>query len=396
MSNTSVRNILLLTAAHAVTDLPQGSLLVALPVLKAKFALTYTQTSLIILVQSFTSSISQPVFGYISDKKACPWMMPAGCVLSGVGMLASLLASSYELLLMFTFVSGLGVAMFHPEGAKTAHRFSGASHGKGVSLFVVGGTAGMALGSLLLGILLAGGHDWHLFFYVLPSLMIGWPLLRLADQLPVEQQQKKQGASLTSLFLSGSLLALFLTIVIRAMVSSGLSTFIPLYFSSHLDGNTLLSGSILTLYLAAGAIGTLSGGVFCDRYGSKRVMIASIAPVALVIYGFQAMSGAWVYILLALASMMLSAAHSSGLVLAQRMMPGNIGVVSGIILGFSFGVGALGVLALGKVADLYSLPVVFDILLFLPLIGLIFTFFVHDPIEAASPISRRVERRDEA
>ena len=381
MSKTIYGSILLLTAAHAVTDLPQGALLVALPFLKAKFALTYTQTSLIILVQNLTSSVSQPIFGYISDKTSRPWMMPVGCILSGAAMLASLLAPSFELLLAFTLLSGLGVAMFHPEGAKTAHQISGASQGKGVSFFVVGGTVGMALGSLILGILLVNGPGWQLILYVLPSLAIGLPLFRLAGKVPIEQAKKNSGKSLSRLFLSGSLLALLLTILIRALVSSGLNTFIPLYFVSYLAGDSILSGSILTLYLAAGAIGTLIGGAFSDRYGSRRVMIGSIAPVALVIYGFQATSGPVVYVLLAVASMLLSAAHSSGLVLAQRMMPGNVGMASGLTLGFSFGIGALGVLALGRVADIYSLPMVFNILALLPLLGLVCTFFVRDPAE---------------
>lgn len=381
MIKTIVRNILLLTAAHAVTDLPQGALLVALPFLKAKFALTYTQTSLIILVQNLTSSVSQPIFGYISDRISRPWMMPAGCMLSGIGMLASLVAPSYELLLVFTCFSGLGVAMFHPEGAKSAHYFSGASQGKGVSFFVVGGTLGMALGSLLLGILLANGPGWQLGLYLLPSLAIGLPLLRLANSVPVSPGKARGGTGLSRLFLSGPLLALLVTILIRSLVSSGLSTFIPLYFVSYLAGDSLLSGGILTMYLAAGAVGTLVGGALNDRYGSKRILLWSIAPAAIVIYGFQATSGIWVYLLLAVASMLLSSAHTSGLVLAQRMMPGNVGMASGLTLGFSFGVGALGVLGLGRVADLFSLPVVFDILAMLPLLGVVCTLFIRDPAE---------------
>ena len=391
MSKTIFRSILLLTAAHAVTDLPQGALLVALPFFKAKFALTYTQTSLIILVQNLTSSVSQPIFGYISDRASHPWMMPVGCILSGAAMLASLLAPSYELLLAFTFISGLGVAIFHPEGAKTAHQFSGHSQGKGVSFFVVGGTAGMALGSLLLGILLANGPGWQLILYVLPSLIIGLPLFRLAGTIPAMELKKGGGTGLSRLLLSGSLLALLMTILIRALVSSGLNTFIPLYFVTFLQGDSILSGSILTLYLAAGAIGTLTGGALSDRFGSKKVMLGSIAPVAIVIYGFQATSGPLIYVLLALASMLLSAAHSSSLVLAQRMMPGNVGMASGLTLGFSFGIGALGVLALGRVADLYTLPVVFHILAVLPLAGLVFTLFVRDPAEVRSDSARREE-----
>ena len=390
MSKTIYGSILLMSAAHAVTDLPQGALLVALPFLKAKFALTYTQTSVIILVQSLTSSISQPIFGYFSDKKSRPWLMPAGCILSGVGFLLSLLVPSYELMLVFTFLSGLGVAIFHPEGAKTAHQLSGNSQGKGVSLFVVGGTAGMALGSLLLAALLVNGPGWQLFLYVVPSLAIALPVSRLTKKIPLRQGKQNIRTGFSRQFFSGSLLALLGAILIRAMVSSGLSTFIPLYFISFLGGDPLLSSTILTIYLASGAMGTLTGGALSDRFGSKQVMLWSIAPAALVIYAFQSASGAMVYLLLAIASMLLAAAHSSSLVLAQRMMPGNVGMASGLSLGFSFGVGALGVLALGRVADLWSLPVVFDILALLPLVGLVCTFFVRDPAAEALPEATRV------
>ena len=389
MSKTIYGSILLMSAAHAVTDLPQGALLVALPFLKAKFALTYTQTSVIILVQSLTSSISQPIFGYFSDKTSRPWLMPAGCILSGAGFLASLLAPSYGLMLCFTFLSGLGVAIFHPDGAKTAHLLSGNSKGKGVSLFVVGGTAGMALGSLLLAALLVNGPGPQLFLYLVPSLVIFLPLFRLTAKMPQRVATISKNTGLSRHFFSGSLLALLGAILIRAMVSSGLSTFIPLYFVSYLGGDPLLSSTILTIYLASGAVGTLTGGALSDRYGSRQVMLWSIAPATLVIFAFQSASGVPIYILLSIASMLLAAAHSSSLVLAQRMMPGNVGMASGLSLGFSFGVGALGVLALGRVADLWSLPVVFDILALLPLLGLFCTFFVrNESTESISAVTK--------
>ena len=378
MQQTTYNKVLLLTIAHAVTDLPQGALLVALPFLKAKFALSYTQVSVIMLVQSLTSSVSQPIFGYFTDKRPRPWFMPVGCILSGAAMLASLWASTYGLLLTFTFLSGLGVAAFHPEAAKTANLLSGVAKGKGVSLFVVGGSAGMALGSLFLAALLANGPGMQLFLYIVPSLLVGIPLFRLADKLPVQEIRRTSPMRQYRELISGSLLALLAVILIRSMVSSGLSTFIPLYYVSYLQGDPIFSSTLLTTYLAASAVGTLIGGTLSDLYGCKQVMIWSIAPVSLVIYLFQNASGGIVFVMLAIVSMLLSAAHSSSLVLAQQMMPGNVGMASGLTLGFSFGVGALGVLALGRIADLWTLPVVFDVLALLPIAGLIATPFVQD------------------
>jgi len=378
MQQGSYNKVLLLAAGHAVTDLPQGAILVALPFLKDHFGLTYTQVSVIMLIQSLTSSVSQPIFGYWSDKKPSPWLMPVGCLLSGVGMLASLWASSYEWLLAFTFLSGLGVAAFHPEGAKAAHLLSGTAKGKGVSFFVVGGSVGMAAGSLFLAVLLANGPGPQLLLYIVPSLLIGIPLFRVAAQVPRQVGGGVSTGQQCKDLVSLSLLALLAVVFIRAMISSGLSTFIPLYFVSYLQGSQVFASSLLSVYLAAGAIGTLVGGTLSDRYGSKKVMLWSIAPVSLVVGLFQIANGIWIFVILALASILLSAAHSSSLVLAQRMMPGNVGMASGLTLGFSFGVGSLGVLLLGRIADIWTLPAVFDVLAILPLAGLVFTWFVQD------------------
>jgi MFS transporter, FSR family, fosmidomycin resistance protein len=386
MQKEIYHKVLLLAAGHAVTDLPQGAILVALPFLKDHFGLTYTQVSVIMLIQSLTSSVSQPIFGYWSDRKPSPWLMPVGCLLSGVGMLASLWASSYEWLLVFTFLSGLGVAAFHPEGAKAAHLLSGNAKGKGVSLFVVGGSAGMAAGSLFLAILLANGPGPQLFLYLVPSLIIGIPLFRVAARIPRQESGRTSAGQQCKNLASFSLLALLLVVFVRAMISSGLSTFIPLYFVSYLQESQVFASSLLSIYLAAGAIGTLIGGALSDRYGSKKVMLWTIAPVSLVVYLFQIASGVWIFAILAVASIPLSAAHSSSLVLAQRMMPGNVGMASGLTLGFSFGVGSLGVLILGRVADLWALPVVFEILTVLPLLGLVFTWFVQDIPQAETKV----------
>ena len=244
----------------------------------------------------------------------------------------------------------------------------------------------MAAGSLFLAILLANGPGPQLFLYLVPSLIIGIPLFRVAARIPRQESGRTSAGQQCKNLASFSLLALLLVVFVRAMISSGLSTFIPLYFVSYLQESQVFASSLLSIYLAAGAIGTLIGGALSDRYGSKKVMLWTIAPVSLVVYLFQIASGVWIFAILAVASILLSAAHSSSLVLAQRMMPGNVGMASGLTLGFSFGVGSLGVLILGRIADLWALPVVFEILTVLPLLGLVFTWFVQDIPQAETKV----------
>lgn len=368
----------LLVAAHCVTDLSQGSLLVALPYLKAKFALSYAEIGLLVLIQNLTSSVSQPIFGYFSDKYPRPWLIPVGCLLSGVAMLVSLLSPSYYLLHISTALCGLGIAAFHPEAAKLANRYSGTAKGKGVSLFVVGGNGGFALGSLFMALLLSN-ETLPKIIYLIPFIAIFYPLYKLAAQVPLSDARPKSATNPLRQSFTWPLAALLGVVLSRSTISAGVTTFLPLYYISYLHGSELYASSLLTVFLAAGAIGTLGGGILSDRYGSKRIMLWSILPISLLLYLFKITAGFEVFVILALTSALLSCAFSSTLVLAQQMMPGNIAIASGLTIGLSVGLGAMGVVALGKIADLWSMPVVFDVLAFLPLLGFMLTLYVTEP-----------------
>ncbi len=369
--------------AHGVTDLSAGALLVALPFLKAKFALTYAQVSAIALMQNLTSSASQPLFGYFSDRSPRPWLMPAGCLLSGVAMLASLWAPHYYLTLLFTAIAGLGMAAFHPEAAKTASQLSGNAKGKGVSLFAVGGNAGFAVGSLLLATLLYGGFSIKVLLYILPYVLLGIPLIQMTRNLV--RPEAKQPGSLRSFraSINWPLLSLLGMVLSRSTVAAGISTFVPLYYVSYLHGSEIYASSLLTVYLATSAFGTLMGGAMSDRYGSKRVMIYSILPISVLLYLFPIAGDVGAFVVLSLASILLSATFTSSLILAQRMMPNNVGMASGLTIGLSVGLGAMGVLVLGRVADVWGMPLIFTVLACLPVIGFVLTLFVKEPEDAA-------------
>jgi FSR family fosmidomycin resistance protein-like MFS transporter len=375
-------SIWVITCAHAVTDLAPGALLVALPFFKAKFGLGYAESTAIVLIQNLTSSVSQPIFGYLSDKKSRPWWMPVGCFLTGALMLASLLVTAYPLVLLCTAISGFGSAIFHPEGAKMVNWLSGKAKGKGASLFSVGGNAGFAIGSLFLGTLLLG-DSFSLYLFVLPYLVISVIFLFVIKGLSRFPQKKGQSSAKVAVKVNLPLLALLGMVLMRATVNSGISAFVPLYYVSFLHGSSAYAASLLTVYLAAGAAGTLLGGTMSDRYGSRKVMLYSILPVALLLYLFKILDGMWAFVLLALVSVLLAATFTSSLVLAQKMMPSNIGMASGLTLGFSMGLGAMGVLGLGWVADVLGLSLVFNLLAFLPLVGFIFTLFIQEPVDVS-------------
>ncbi len=343
-------SILVITCAQIVTDMAPAALLVALPYLKTKFGLSYAETTAIVLIQNLTSSVSQPIFGYISDKKSRPWWMPVGCLTTGVLMLASLLVPAYPLVLLCTATSGFGSAIFHPEGAKMVNRLSGKAKGKGASLFTVGGNAGFAVGSLFMGALLVAG-SFSLYLFVLPFLVISIIFLFVLKELSPLPQRKGQLSAKAAVKLNLPLVALLGMVLTRATVNSGINAFVPLYYVSFLHGSSAYAASLLTVYSAAGAVGTLLGGTMSDRYGSRKVMFISILPAALLLYLFKILDGIWAFVLLALVGVLMAATYTSSLVLAQKMLPNNIAMASGLTLGFSIGLGAMGVLGLGRVAD---------------------------------------------
>jgi MFS transporter, FSR family, fosmidomycin resistance protein len=373
------KHVWLIALGHGITDLAPGALYVALPFFKAKLGLTYAEVSAIVLMQNITSSLSQPFLGYYCDRTPRAWLMPAGCVLCGVAMLASLLASNYYLVLFFTALSGLGNAAFHPEAAKMVHRLSGKSVGKGASLFGIWGSFGAALGSILMAFLLSKNTGASLYFFIIPFFVSGAALAYVAVSLPPAPAVCNDIMSKLRTSFNWSVFFLLGMVAARATVSSGISTFVPLYYVSHLHGSSLYASSLLTVFIAAGACGTMMGGIMSDKVGSKSVMIYSILPLSLLLYVFRFADGLWPFVILAVVSMLLAATFTSSLVLIQKMMPDNVGMASGLNLGFSVGLGTMGVLALGKVADLWSISMIFDILAFLPIIAFILTLFIHEP-----------------
>src|SRR5512136_358356 len=144
----NLKVLLLLSSGHLVTDLYQGALPVILPFLKAKLMLSYTATGVILLVGTLTSSVIQPLFGYISDRKEKPVLLPLGCLCAGLGFSMLAFPTSFALVVPLVILSGLGIASYHPEGFKTAHFFTGEKKVTGMSIFSVGGNLGIALGPI--------------------------------------------------------------------------------------------------------------------------------------------------------------------------------------------------------------------------------------------------------
>ncbi len=372
--------LFLLSFGHLVIDMIGGSLPVLLPVLKSEFSLSYTQLGVIILVSNLISSVIQPVFGIWSDRKAVLWLLPAGCLIAGLGIALVGFAPVYSFVLLAVTLNGIGSAAYHPEGSKQAFLISGERKATAMSIYSVGGNIGYGVGPviavMLLGLNGRQGMAWFLIIVVLIAFLLNHfqgAVRRMGDENGYVPNEKGAGFAENTVK-KGALYALFLLIMIiimRSLVHVGLTNFIPLYVEEYLHGSKEYGALLLTVFLLSGAVGTIVGGPVSDRIGRRKVLIFSFLLVIPLLWLFLFSSGIWTLPLAALSGFVLISTFSVTIVYAQELIPHNLGLASGLTLGFAFGVGALGGLAFGAAADLWGIPVVLKAICLLPIPGLL-------------------------
>lgn len=368
--------LLLLSMGHLVTDMAQGALPALLPILKQAFALNYAKTSLLVLMSNIASSVIQPFFGYIADRRPARWLLPLGCLLAGVGVAVTGRMPWFSLLLIVVTIASVGVAAYHPEGSRVAKLASGVRKGRGMAVFSVGGNLGFGLGSIYMAWLLSKGGLKATVFFLLPSLLIAvlflfsWPRLTSLRDEVVEKKAKGNGQgsgqeikaeskkrTIAAFFL------LLLYIVFRTWMHAGLYTYVPLYYTDYLKGDPHLAGYIVSVFLLAGAVGTLLGGPLTDILGAPKVMAGSMALLIPLIFFFSRTNNGFVYfVLLALVGATLISTFSTTVVLGQQLIPHRKGLASGFTMGFGVGMGGVGVTLLGVLADHLGVPAVFHVL----------------------------------
>ncbi|HBC93886.1 MAG TPA: arabinose ABC transporter permease [Pelotomaculum sp.] len=351
--------------------------------------LSQLQVGIVMLAFTLSSSIVQPVFGVLSDRFRAVWLIPLGCLLAGLGIAMTGFAPNYLFLLMAGLLSGLGVAAYHPEGSKFARFASGDRKASGMSLFSVGGNLGFAAGPLLVTwfFVLSGLHGtWY--FLLLNAAMALLLVTNLSSISGIQERyidpvaQKEldtSGKSKTVCPMPGivvPVVLLVLLVVMRSWVHLGLVTYLPQYYIHHLHQSEVYAATLVSVFLFAGVFGTLTGGPAADRWGLKTVIVGSMALMIPFLYLFQYISGIWLVVLVALTGFVVVSTFAVTVVLAQELLPNQVGFASGLILGFAIGLGGIGTTLLGWVADHWGLPAVFQTMIIFPVIGLLIAIFL--------------------
>lgn len=364
--------LLLLALTHVITDLSQGALPILLPLFKSAFDLSYAQVGMIVLAQNLTSSVIQPVFGYLTDRFFLPWLLPVGVLLSGLALAAAGLVNSYYLLLGVIIIGGLGIAAFHPQASKGAHLVSAECHkGRGMAVFALGGNIGQACGSIfIVSLLTLPGQLSNIVYFCLPSIFAAGLLwLNLSQVAPVRPAKAtgwgKGAARIPIPYVLLVILLLF--IFVRSSILAGLTTYIPLYYSDYLGGSPLYSSYLVSVLLFAGAAGTFVGGALGDKFGRKAVIMASMLACLPLINLLPYTSGLGTFILMGFTGLSLISSFATTTVLAQEMLPGYEAMAASLTIGFSIGLGGIGATLLGYIADHFGIPSIFTVLGVLPL-----------------------------
>jgi MFS transporter, FSR family, fosmidomycin resistance protein len=383
MKQFNLKVLVILSLGHLVTDIYQGSLPTILPFLKENLSLTYTMTGVILMTANFTSSILQPVFGFYSDRKEKAILLPLGLLCAGIGFALLPLPSTFLSVLILVTISGLGVASYHPEGYKTAHFFTGERSVTGMSVFAVGGNVGFAIGPIMTVYIVRYLGFSAIPLAVLPALFLTAAVLYYRKIIAIPRGEHARHQAEAPPIPAGAYLSLFTLIaivVMRTWTQMGLMSYIPFYYINYLKGDPLFAGKLVFTYLASGAVGTLAGAPFADKWGHvffiRLTMFLSAAILPLIFIPWI-QTTYLLFVVLGLQGFVMVSTFSVSVVMAQKLLPSKLGVASGLMVGFAIGTGGIGVTVLGLVADNFGVPAALESIMILPFVGFILTLFLR-------------------
>ncbi len=367
--------------AHMINDLLQSVIPSIYPLMRDKYTLSFSQIGLITFTFQITSSLLQPFVGFYTDKKPQPYSFVFGMFFTLAGIIMLSFSGSYYMLLISAGMVGLGSSVFHPESSKLAYFASGGRRGLAQSIFQLGGNTGTAIGPLLVALIVAEYGQIHILWFTIASVIGITVLFKVGkwydDHLKwrAKSSKKEEKHSLSKKKVVLSIMILLILIFSKFFYNASITNYFTFYLIDKFDVTAKQSQFYLFIFFISVAAGTLIGGPIGDRFGRKYVMwfsILGVAPFTLLLphVGFT-----WTIILSVIIGFVLSSAFSAIIVYAQELLPGRVGMVSGLFFGFAFGMGGLGSALLGYLADQRSLQEVFVICSFLPLIG-IFTLFL--------------------
>ena len=367
--------------SHMLNDTIQSLIPSIYPLVKDSLNLSFAQLGLITLTFQLTSSLLQPFVGYYTDLNPKPNSLAVGMGFTLIGLILLSLSSTYPMILVSVGLVGVGSAIFHPEASRLAYMASGGKRGFAQSLFQVGGNAGSAIGPLLAASIVVPYGQSKIVWFSLIALVAIIVLFNLGiwyrnNGLSRIKKHKKESdaRSLPKWTVIFSLGVLIMLIFSKYFYMASMSSYFTFYLIHKFHVSVQTAQVYLFIFLVSVAAGTLVGGPVGDRIGRKYVIWISILGVAPFTLLLPYANLEWTAVLISCIGFILSSAFSAILVYAQELVPGKVGMISGLFFGLAFAMGGIGSAILGKLADITGIEYVFHLCSFLPLIGLITAF----------------------
>jgi FSR family fosmidomycin resistance protein-like MFS transporter len=389
LSNPVYPILFAISIVHLLNDSMQSTISALFPILKVTLSLSFGQIGLIAFAMNITASILQPLIGLYADARPKPYILPFGVCFTLLGIVAVAVAPSYLFVLLAVICIGVGSAIFHPESSRVAYLAAGSKRGMAQSIFQVGGNIGSSLGPIMTALIFLPlgqfGVIWFTFAaaagIIIQYFVAGWyKRHNLASGHKIKTQANTQQSKLTRRQIGFALTILILLVFSKNVYMASITSFYSFFLIEDYGVTVKHAQLFLFAFLVAAAAGTFIGGPLADRFGRRSIIWLSIlgtAPFSLLLpYANLFWSG----VLCVCAGFVLSSAFSIIVVYAQELLPGKVGLVSGLFFGLAFGLGGLGSALLGTIADATSIAFIMKICAFLPLIGMLTIFLPKDEL----------------
>jgi FSR family fosmidomycin resistance protein-like MFS transporter len=366
---------------HMLNDLMQSLIPALYPMLKTQLHLDFAQIGLITLAFQLTASLLQPTIGIYTDRKPQPYSLAIGMGSTLIGLVLLSLADDYAAVLLAAALVGTGSAVFHPEASRVARMASGGRYGVAQALFQVGGNIGSATGPLLAAFIVLprgqGAIAWVSIFALVAMAVLTRVGMWYAAHLRPTHEGSRSAAPATGKTHPRVVFFVFILMLLvfsKNVYSAGISSYFTFYLIEHFKLPVQAAQVQLFIYFAAVALGTLAGGALSDRIGRRPMIWISILGALPFTLALPYANLFWTAVLTIIIGLLMASAFPAILVYAHELMPGRVGLVSGVFFGFAFGLGGLGAAAMGRIADAHGIAFVYQLCSYLPAIGLVAWF----------------------
>ncbi|NNV07490.1 MFS transporter [Geobacillus sp. C56-T2] len=385
-ANMTVYPILFaISLGHFLNDAMQAVIPALFPILRSTMELSYTEIGWIAFALNMTSSVMQPVVGLWTDRLPSPRFLPLGMAASLLGMAGLALAPNFWFVLLSVLLVGIGSAVFHPEGSRVVYLAAGARRAFAQSIYQVGGNTGNALAPLFTALIFVPFGQKGAAWFMLAAAVGITLLWRVSHwyghelgRRPAPSKMKKAQRTDPGHPVAFALALLVFLVFARSWYSAGISNYYQFYLMETAHISVREAQVYLFAFMIAGAIGTLAGGPIADRFGKRNLILWSTLGTAPFALALPHAPLPLALPLLLIAGFVLSLSFATFVVYAQELLPNHVGMASGLIVGLAFGMGALGAVVLGNIADLSSLNTLMMLCSALPLFGALAIWLPND------------------